>query len=561
METEALSNAEIADQLLSLAQLLSMEKANPYKVRAYRRGAAVVRTLGESLDSLVRLGGDLTVLPGIGTGIDAAIREIVLSGKLGKLDKLKQAANPELLELSLHPRLDPQRVLRIYKKLGIHSVGELKKAWESGAVQAKFGARMAQHVEQGLVENHTILLYHAHPLVERLREFLLKRCKAGRADAVGEYRRSVEVVSELEFLVPAEKLDAVSSCMEQYGGRTPLLSRNKSSARFSLPSGPALQLHAAEAKNWGTALIRHTGSKEHLRKLQAATGSLQKLEETAAYRTEEAFYRDFGMQTIPPELREGLDEVRLARRGALPDLIRRGDVRGDLHTHTTASDGSDSLDDMASAARELGYEYVGISDHSQSLKIARGLSVEEMWEQIRSIDELNGRLNGIRVLKSAEVDILADGSLDYPDDLLRELDYTVCSIHSRFGMNKEQQTERILRAMDNRYFTILGHATGRLLLKRPGYEVDFERVAEHAKQSRKYFEINSSPDRLDLSAEHARMAKAAGILIAISTDSHSTGEYGTIRYGIEQARRAGLTPADVLNSRGLNDFLTLVAHD
>ena len=212
---------------------------------------------------------------------------------------------------------------------------------------------------------------------------------------------------------------------------------------------------------------------------------------------------------------------------------------------------------MARAAQKLGYQYLGITDHSPSLKIANGQSVRNLHAQIRAIDSLNSRLFGLRVLKSAEVDILADGTLDLPDDTLRELDYTVCSIHSRFSMNRDQQTERVMRAMDNRYFTILGHATGRLLLKRPGYELDFDRIIEHAKARGCFFELNSSPDRLDVSAENTRLVLAAGIRIAISTDSHSTSEYGTIRFGIEQARRAGLEKSDVLNCLPLEALLKL----
>jgi len=210
---------------------------------------------------------------------------------------------------------------------------------------------------------------------------------------------------------------------------------------------------------------------------------------------------------------------------------------------------------MAVAARELGYEYAGISDHSQSLKIANGLSVERLRKQIRTIDKLNEQLDGVRLLKSAEVDILADGSLDYPDEILRELDYTVCSIHSRFGLGREEQTARIMRAMDNRYFTILGHATGRLLLKRPGYEIDLPRLITHARQSGCLFEVNCSPYRLDLSAENSRLVRDAGIPIAISTDAHSTTELHTIRFGLEQARRAGLEKSSVLNARGLAEIL------
>lgn len=231
-------------------------------------------------------------------------------------------------------------------------------------------------------------------------------------------------------------------------------------------------------------------------------------------------------------------------------LVQSGSERDDdLHAHSTSSDGSDSIEDMAEAARERGYEYIGISDHSQSLKIAGGVSIGDLRTQIRIIDKLNGRLRGIRVLKSSEVDILGNGSLDYPEEILKELDYTVCSIHSRFGLDRDAQTERLLRAMDNRYFNILGHATGRLLLKRPGYEIDVDRVIEHARANGCFLEINSSPDRLDVSADTARSAAAAGVLIAVSTDAHSTGELDLIRCGLDQARRAGLKPSQVLNSQ------------
>ena len=223
------------------------------------------------------------------------------------------------------------------------------------------------------------------------------------------------------------------------------------------------------------------------------------------------------------------------------------DVRGELHAHSISSDGSHSIKQMVSAADAKGYDYIGITDHSQSLKIAGGLPVQDLWDQIRVIDELNGRGGGVRILKSSEVDILADGSLDYPDDLLKELDYTVCSIHSRFGLGKVEQTERIMRAMDNRYFNILAHPTGRLLLKRPGYDVDMERLIAHARSTGCFFEINSSPDRLDLSADNARLANAAGVKIAVSTDSHSMRELDNVVYGIDQARRAGLASLDVLN--------------
>jgi DNA polymerase (family X) len=556
-EPPTLNNAEIADRLSALAQLLTLEKANPYKIRAYRRAAATIRGLGESVDELVRSNADLRIYPGIGEALNGALREIVLTGTLTSLEKLRSKSSPELVAISAHPRLDPRGVLRIYKKLGISTVEALRSALESGEIERIFGVRMAQHVKQGLVESHAILLYHAHQLRATIEEFLIKRCKAMRAEAVGDYRRCVEVIQELTFVVQGGDFSHMVETMQRFGGRTPLLQSSLDSATYSLPSGPILRLQLSDAKNWGLSLVRQTGSTAHLRKLTRVTGSLAALQNTNSFPTEQAFFEAFGMTFIPPELREGLDEVRQARSGTIPTLVTQEDVRGDLHAHTSASDGADSIEDMALAAQQRGYEYVGITDHSPSLKIANGLSIEDLWKQIRAVDKLNPKLGAIRVLKSAEVDILADGSLDYPDELLRELDYTVCSIHSRFGLGKQQQTERILRAMDNHYFTILGHATGRLLLKRPGYELDFERIIEHAKQNGCFFELNCSPDRLDISAENARLVREAGILISISTDSHSTPEYRTIRYGIEQARRAGAEKSDVLNCRPLNTVLSL----
>ena len=536
-----------------------MKGENPYKIRAYRRAASNIRGLGESVDELVRNEGDLTAYEGIGKAIAYAVREIVLEGKLGSLEKLRAEVPPEVVAINQHPRLDPTRVLRVYKKLGISSIEELRKALESGEIDEVFGARMTQHIRQGLMESNAILLYHAHSLVAAIQHFLLKQCGAVRAIAAGDYRRCVEVVSDLDFVVETPDFKATAEGFQRFGGRTPMLEVSQKHATFSLPSGPLLRLEAAAKQSWGIALIRHTGSKTHLARLTRVTGSLPALERAEPFSTEEAFYKHFKLQFIPPELREGLDEVRLSREGKLPSLITQDDLRGDLHMHTEASDGVDTLEQMASAAKSRKYSYVGISDHSPSLKIANGLSLERLKKQIRAIDKLNEKLSGIRVLKSAEVDILADGTLDYPDEIFRELDYTVCSIHSRFAMNKEQQTERILRAMDNRYFNILGHATGRLLLKRPGYEIDIERVIAHAKQNGCFFELNSSPDRLDVSADNARLIRDAGVLIAISTDSHSTGELATMRFGLEQARRAGLDKAAVLNSRSLAELLKLFA--
>ena len=546
-----LSNAEIADRLASLAQLLAAEKENPHKVKAYQRASAKIRTLSESIDELVHDGADLTAYAGIGEAIGSAIREIALTGTMGKLEKLRSRASSEIASISDHPRLDPKRVLRIFKKLDISSVEALRECLENGEVEKKLGLRAAEHVRRGLAETHAMLLYKADDLRVVVEEFLIGKCGVAWAEVVGDYRRRVEVIEEMAFLVQTDNFPAVISNMERYGGRTPLLSSSKDTALFALSSGILLRIHAAAKEDWGAELIFWTGSEAHLRKLTALPGSvmhsLKTLNSSGPFPTETALYQKLGLSFIEPELREGHDEVERAAQGTLPVLVSIQDICGELHAHSVSSDGSNSIEQMAAAARNQGYQYLGITDHSQSLKIARGVSVDDLWKQIRFIDRLNERLDGFRVLKSAEVDILADGSLDYPDALLQELDYTVCSIHSRFGLGQVLQTERILRAMDNRYFNILGHATGRLLLKRPGYEIEIDRIIGHARGNGCFFEINSSPDRLDLSADNARAAGKAGVKIAISTDAHSTREFGLVRYGIGQARRAGLEKTSVLN--------------
>jgi DNA polymerase (family 10) len=551
-----LSNAEIADRLASLAQLLSAQKENPYKVKAYHRAAARIRNLAESLDEMVHRDEDLTQFAGIGTAIASAIGEIVKTGTLAKLEKLRGEAPPAVAELTAHPRLDPKRVMRVYKKLNINSLEELRQRMESGEVESVFGSRTTQHIRQGLTETHAMLLYRADDLRELIEEFLLSACHVSRAEAAGDYRRRVEVIEELVFVVGTDDFPNVIERLQRYGGRTPLVEVSADHASFALSSGILLRLQLAADRDWGFHMAACTGSKAHLKNLSSATRPLRELKREG-FASEKVLYRRFGLQYIEPELREGHDEVERAKADTLPRLVTVKDIRGELHAHSLSSDGVDSIEDMAEAARERGYEYIGITDHSQSLKIASGVSVDDLWKQVRYIDKLNGKLRGFRILKSSEVDILADGTLDYPDDLLKELDYTVCSIHSRFALNEKAQTERLLRAMDNRYFNILGHATGRLLLKRPGYEIDVESVIDYAQQNGCFFEINSSPDRLDLSADNARRAAAAGVMIAVSTDSHSTGELDLVRYGLDQARRAGLPRETVLNSLSWNKLQRL----
>ncbi|HET6145321.1 MAG TPA: PHP domain-containing protein [Candidatus Acidoferrales bacterium] len=550
------SNADIADRLASLAQLLSTQKENPYKVRAYHRAAERIRSVPESLDEMVRRKEDLTQFAGIGAAIASSIQEIVTTGTLSKLERLRGEVSPAIAELIAHHPLDPKRVMRMYKKLNISSLSQLRQRLDSGEIGKLFGSRVEQHIRQGLTQTHAMLLYRAEDLSGLIKGFLLNFCGVRRVEIAADLRRRVEVIEELVFVIETGDFPKVIERMQRYGGRTTLVNAGEDWASFALSSGIWMRLQVASDENWGFYLVACTGATAHLKRLTASTAPLRDLKR-GGFRTEKALYRRFNLQYVEPELREGRDEVERAAAATLPRLVTGSDLRGELHAHSLSSDGVDSIEDMAAAAGARGYEYIGITDHSQGLKIAGGVSVDDLWQQLRYIDKLNRKLRGFRILKSSEVDIHADGSLDYPDALLKELDYTVCSIHSRFSLGKSEQTERLMRAMDNRYFNILGHATGRLLLKRPGYEIDVARVIDHARQNGCFFEINSSPDRLDLSAENAHRAAGSGVLVAVSTDSHSTGELGLARYGIDQARRAGLEKSDILNSLSWNKLQPL----
>ncbi len=571
--TTFLSNAEIAHQLITLAQLLGANGENPFKIKAYRRAAETVQSLPDSVSELVRREADLTAFSGIGPGIAAAVREIVLSGGLRLTERLRSSVSPEIAALSEFPRLDPKRVQQIYARLGINSVAALRERLAAGEIGRVLGPRVEHHVRQALITSQEILLFDADDTAEAVRDFLVRRGGARRAAVAGDFRRRVEVIRELVVVVIADNFPRLVTAMEQYGGRTEIVSATDDRATFRLPVGLLVTVERTTSARWGLALVQATGSEAHLAALDAlgpgrrpvapaSAGTPEALARLASSRasfpTEASVYRALGLSVPPPEQREGLDELARAAASRYPRLVTLEDVRGDLHLHTTASDGAHSLAQMAEAARQRGYACIGVTDHSQSLKIAHGLSEDALRAQIARVDALNARLKGFRILKSAEVDILADGKLDYPDDLLRELDYTVCSIHSKFGLPREQQTERILRAMDNPYFTLLGHATGRLLLRRPGYQIDIDRVLAHARQCGCFLEINSSPDRLDLSAAHARLAREAGIRIAINTDAHSTSELDFMRCGIDVARRAGLRREDVLNTHPLPQLLKLL---
>jgi DNA polymerase (family X) len=551
-----ITNAQIADLLRRYAAVLALERADRFKLKAYRRAAETIESLSENVADLVAQDQDLTDLPGIGRAINDIILETVRTGKLSRLEQKTAELPASMLELADKPALDPKRISQVYKKLGINSLAELKKKLEAGEVRKVLGPRIDYHVRHGLDERPRRLLWNVQDIAARMERNLRAMNGVVQASCTGSLRRRQDTVGDLNFLVAASN---PASIFRRFAGFSGVLSaepRSPDERAFRLSSGDIVALRITRPETWGLAQIESTGSTAHVADLQkrAARRGMRLGDRSSG--DERSVYTSLGLSYIEPELREGRGEVASAARGRLPQLVTVADLRGDLHMHTIASDGANTIADMAAAAQARGYEYIAITDHSQSLKITNGLTEGRLLKHIDAIDKANGRLRGFRILKSAEVDILEDGRLDYSQSILKKLDLTICSIHSRFGLDREKQTERILRAMDNRYFTILGHATGRLLLKRPGYEVDMERIVEHAHENGCFFEINSSPDRLDLSDEHAKLAKDAGVKIAINTDAHSTRELDFISAGINQARRGWLEAADVLNALPVDELLT-----
>lgn len=559
------TNAKVAGLLRQLATALKIQRASRFKVKAYLRAADTIEAIDKNVEDLAANDGSLETLPGIGKAIAAAIKEIVNSDRLPQLERAAAELPPELLELSERPLLDPLRVKRIYKKLGIKSLAELKAKLDSGEIGESLGARLEYHVRQGLDGRPRILRWATRDVASKFAAFITSLPEVARAEVTGSYRRRKDTVGDLNFLVAGQSAASIFRRVAEFPGILSSESISPKDARFKLSLGRTITLRFTPVGQWGFSLLETTGSTVHLKQLQDRFKRKRKAlsSKTLGKRAgeEETVYKVVGLPYIEPELREGRGEIEAAAAGNLPKLVQLKDIIGDLHMHTTASDGGNTILQMASAAKAKGYHYIAIADHSQSLKITNGLTPKRLLAQCQAIDKVNSRLAGIRVLKSAEVDILEDGTLDYPDAILEALDVTICSIHSKFSLDKNRQTERLMRAMDNRYFNILGHATGRLLLHRAGYELDIERVLKHALDVGAFVEINANPNRLDLSDENARLAKDLGLKIAINTDAHSIRELNFMSAGIDQARRSWLEKNDVLNTYSLPQLLKTVRRD
>jgi len=563
-------NVEIAELFDRYADLLDIEDANPFRVRAYRNAARVIGGDSRSMADLLAEGRDLTELPGIGKDLAAKIAVIVRTGRLPQLEEVEKRTPRALSELMQLPGLGPKRVKLLYRELKIRSHEDLLRAARSGKLAALpgFGAKTVQKIMAGLTQAVSgpkrVKLADAEQLATPLVAYLKKIPGVETVDVAGSLRRRQETVGDLDILVISARSTEVMRRFVRYDGVAEVLSQGDTRSSVRLRSGLQVDVRVVPQVSYGAALYYFTGSKAHniaVRKL--AAGRKLKINEYGVYRgakriagrSETELFRTLGMEYVPPELRENRGEIEAARRGRLPHLVTLEDIRGDLHSHTRETDGRDSLERMAAAAKARGYEYLAVTDHSRHVTVAHGMDAKRLLAQVAAIDGLNARLKGLRLLKSVEVDILDDGGLDMPDAVLRELDLVIGAVHYKFDLPRAKQTRRLLNAMDNRYLNILAHPSGRLIGARAPMDYDFERVLRGAKERGCYLEVDSQPERLDLDDLHCKLAKDMRVKVAISSDAHSADGLALMRFGVDQARRGWLEPGDVLNTLPLHRLL------
>ncbi len=566
-------NADIAAVFEEIADRLEIQGANPFRIRAYRNAARTLGELPQEARTLLEQGEDLTRLPGIGDDLAAKVQEIVTTGRCSLLDRLRKELPPAVTELLQIPGLGPKRVKALYHDLEVQTVEQLYRAARDGRIRALpgFGEKtelnILQAVEAHVSQTRRFKLAVAAQYADALAAFLQAVPGVDQVTMAGSFRRMRETVGDLDILVTASADSPVMARFTAYDEVADILSAGTTRASVVLKSGLQVDLRVVEKKSYGAALHYFTGSKAHniaIRRIAQKRGL--KVNEYGVFRgteriagnDEASVYKSVDLPFIPPELREDRGEIEAAHAGRLPDLVEFKDLRGDLHAHTQATDGHNSLREMALAAKALGLEYLAITEHSRHLTVAHGLDPLRLARQCEAIDQLNSELDGITLLKGIEVDILEDGSLDLPDDVLARLDLVVGAVHSQFHLSRAKQTTRILNAMDHPHFTMLAHPSGRLIDKREPYDVDMLRLIRHAKQRGCYLELNAHPDRLDLLDTHCQMAKEEGVLISINSDAHSTFDFAHLKYGVGQARRGWLAKDDVLNTRSLSALRRLL---
>lgn len=568
-------NLEIARIFGEIADLLEIKQESPFRVNAYRKAARALESLGEDVTTIAAR-GELRKIGGIGTGLAEKIEEYLRTGTIVYHRDLQAELPAGLPELMTIPEVGPKTALLLYQRLGITTVDALEEAARAGRVRAlpRLGAKTEQNILQGIERRRQrtgrqplgAVLPHAQAVVAALRD-------VSGVEALcltGSIRRMRDTIADIDIVVATRSPDAVMTTFVSLPQAAQVLSKgNTRSSVLLRHAGVQCDLRAVDPESYGAALQYFTGSKDHnvqLREMAVRRGLRINeygvfrvpSEEKIAGRAEEDVYGALHLAWIPPEIREAQGEIELAERNALPALVTTEQIRGDLHAHTTWSDGSDTAETMARAARARGYEYLCITDHSASLRFAGGVSVEDLGAHAQTVRQVSEKV-GIRVLIGSEVDILPDGSLDYPDDVLQTLDVVIGSVHSRFKVSRDEMTRRIISAMENTHLDILGHPTGRLVEERPPVDLDIEAVVEAAHRTETVLEINASPERLDLRDTHARLARDHGVFVEIGTDAHRKEDLAHIEYGVGTARRGWVEASQVINAWPLGKLLDFLA--
>lgn len=575
-----MENVEIADVLEDIADLLELQDANPFRIRAYRNAARTVEAHTTPLRKLVADGEDLRKLPGIGKDIAGYIRELIETGSLKLLGELSKEIPVTLVELTRIPGLGAKRVRVLWETLGVETLDDLERAARQDEIKGikGFGAKTQARILEGIASRRRLgvrfKLADADQYVEPLVAYLREDPAVETVEVAGSYRRRRETVGDIDLLVIADDPTAVTTRFTRYPEVTQVELAGDTKSTVILRSGLQVDLRILPPKSYGAALQYFTGSKEHNVKLRKraveqglrvseygvfriAGGKRKESDDEerdpwsgklVAGKTEQEVYDAVGVSWMPPEIREDRGEIEAALRDELPHLISLRDIRGDLQMHTVWSDGKATVEEMLDACASQGYEYCAITDHSKALAMTGGLDEAKLREQWKEMDEVVARRKDIVLLRSMEVDILSDGALDLEDELLADLDVVLVSIHSKLDLPAAKQTKRILKAIEHPEVDILAHPTGRLINQREPMAFDLDEVLQCAAEFGVAMELNASPDRLDLRDTHLMQARALGIKVVISTDAHRPEDLGLMRYGIDQARRGWLEAGDVLNT-------------
>jgi DNA polymerase (family 10) len=562
----ASKNLEIARVFDEIADLLDLTGQNKFRVNAYRNAARSLRDLTADVAQIAEQ-DKLTGLPNIGAGMAEHIKEYLDSGKIGRREELLKEVPATLVQLLEIPGLGPKKVMAAHKQLGVKTMDDLKRVLDSGELAnlPGMGEKTAERIRQGMAfiekASQRVPLGAAKPVAQALAEQVAKFPGVQRVEPAGSMRRGLETVGDVDILCIAP---AGSDAVDRFTGlseveRVLAAGDTKGSVVVRTAADRDLQvdLRVVPAESFGAALCYFTGSKQHnihLREMAIKKGwklseyGLFQDDKMIAGKTEEQVYKKFGLPWIPPEMREDAGEIEAAGRRKLPKLVELKQIRGDLHVHTNASDGHNTIEEMARAAKDMGYAYLAISDHSKSSVVANGLSIDRMWKHIEEIRKVAKKIKGLDLLVSCEVDVLANGSLDYPDDLLAECDFVTASLHTGFQQPREVATKRVLAAIENPYVSAIGHLTGRLIGKREPIDLDVSEIIKAAARTNTALEINAHWERLDLKDQHVRMAVDAGAMLVINTDAHSTADLALMDYGVTTARRGWAEAKDVLNT-------------